>query len=442
MAGRNEPVSARVGSSTSVRPGQIRVASSGDAQCLPFLEARLAFPDVTAKALRAVSDMAAARFYVPAAMLARILREADPVATVSAEAVRFEGFSACCSAYARLDLDDEALAHVGRRSSGTVNVDFGKDMKQALAKVGPEADMTLRIGADEVAVVHDRGAAAEERVPLPLRWIKGFAEAQHHLAGMEQRFSLSRIGALRFLRGLPRSRDGRQMWVAEAGGLARIAASPSRGAAPLKGAHRLSLLQPLSVFAAGLDVFVNEALGSSAWVLNLPGQRLTILLNAEPWRGFSGDGNILSALAGRDSRNDAMLRAQLNWQTRLDEASLAETTGLTREDARGGLARLAAAGLLGYDLARRSWFHRVLPFDLSRLEQLNPRLKAARRLVESAAVTIASDGGSAEVSSADVVHQVTLHADEHRCTCPWFAKNGNARGSCKHVLAVQLAMQA
>src|SRR5688572_22416902 len=78
------------------------LASSSEVERRPFLQARLAFPQVTARALRAVSDMAGARFYVPPAMLARILREADPVATVSPQAVRFEGFSACCSAYVRL----------------------------------------------------------------------------------------------------------------------------------------------------------------------------------------------------------------------------------------------------------------------------------------------------------------------------------------------------
>jgi hypothetical protein len=428
-------------SSDPVSPIGIRLASSGDSERLPFLEARLAWPQVTARALRAVSDMAAARFYVPPAMLARILREADPVATVSAGAVRFESFSSCCSAYARLDLDDAALALVGRRSSGTTNVDFGKEMKQALARTGPDAEMSLRIGSEGVEIRHERGAAAEEKVPLPMRWVKGFAEVQNHLAGMEQRFSLSRIGALRLLRSLPRSKDDRRMWIGAAGGLARIAASPGPGAVPLKGAHRLALLEPLCVHAAGMDIFVNEALGSSAWVLNLPGQRLAIVLNAEPWRGFSGDGGMLSALAAGSDRHDALLRAQLSWQTRLDEASLAEAAGLTRDELGRSLARIAAAGLLGYDLAGRSWFHRVLPFDLSRLEQLNPRLKAAARLVERDAVSIAADGRSAEVSSADVVHRVTVDSGGHRCTCPWFARNGNVRGPCKHVLAVELTLQ-
>ena len=438
---RLESRSAATASSPATVPGPpLRLASSTSVERPPFLEARLAYPQVTAKALRAVSDMAGSRFYVPPALLARILRESDPVATVSEDAVRFEGFSACCSAYIRLDLDDEALAAVERRSSGTTNVDFGPAMKQALARVAADGRLSLEIGAEGVAVRHERGSAAEDRVPLPLRWIKGFAEVQHHMAGMERRFGLERIAALRFFRSLPRSRDDRQMWVGGEGRFARIAASRSPGAVPLKGAHRLALLEPLCLFATGLDVYCNEALGSSAWILNLPGQRLAIVLNAEPWRGFSGDGALLSALALGSDRHDALLRAHLNWQASLDEASLAAGSGLTLEQTRSGLARLAAAGLLGFDLARDSWYHRVLPFDLGRLEALNPRLKAARALVEASAVIVAPDGASAEVSEADVVHRVAVDAGGYRCTCPWFARNANARGPCKHALAVELSL--
>lgn len=424
---------------TSV-PGLL-LASSGDGAQLPFLQTRLAYPQVTAKALRAVSDMAGARFYVPPAMLAHILREADPVATVSAEAIRFEGFSACCSAYIRLDLDDDALTDTTQRSSGTTNVDFGRAMKEALARVRPDADLRLQIGSDGLSVRHERAAATEERVPLPLRWIRGFAEVQHHVAGMDRFFSLSRIAALRFLRSLPRSKDDRQMWVSLAGPVARMAARGSPGSVPLTGGHRLALLEQLCVFASGMEVFCNETLGSSAWVLNLPGQRLAIVVNAQPWRGFSGDGRLLSSLVRGSDRNDALLRAQLSWQTRLDEPSLARRTGLAPEDVRSGLARFAAGGLLGYDLSRRAWFHRVLPFDLSGLEQLNPRLLGAIELAAKGAVCIGPDSRSARVSSADVVHTVSLSDDDYRCTCPWHAKNGTLRGPCKHVLAFELALQ-
>ncbi|MEM8700726.1 MAG: SWIM zinc finger family protein, partial [Pseudomonadota bacterium] len=91
------------------KDGTTRLSLVGESGASPsnsgkFLSARALCPDITAKGLRAVSETVAARYYVPPAMLAKILREADPVVTVSPGAVRFEGFSACCSAYARMDL--------------------------------------------------------------------------------------------------------------------------------------------------------------------------------------------------------------------------------------------------------------------------------------------------------------------------------------------------
>jgi hypothetical protein len=45
-------------------------------------------------------------------------------------------------------------------------------------------------------------------------------------------------------------------------------------------------------------------------------------------------------------------------------------------------ARLAAMGLLGYDLDENEFFYRRLPFKLSRILELNPRMKNAEKLIE------------------------------------------------------------
>ncbi len=102
------------------------------------------------------------------------------------------------------------------------------------------------------------------------------------------------------------------------------------------------------------------------------------------------------------------------------------------------LAKLAAGGRLGFDLAQRAYFHRNLPFDMSKTEGLNPRLKSAKKLVDAGAVRWSDD--VADVSSDDVIHKVELVENDWRCTCPWFAKNGNQRGPCKHILAAEMEM--
>ncbi|MDA8747679.1 hypothetical protein N9M66_05665 [Litoreibacter sp.] len=274
----------------------------------PFLKARVLFPDVTAKSLRAVSEIVGSRFYVPPSMLAKILREADPVATVGADAVRFEGFSACCSAYIRLDLDNDALKTEERRK-GTTNVDFGPKMRGALSTVARSAEMEISIGASSVEIITNGNSIVEKKVPLPLRWVKGFAEVQVAIAGMQPAFNLPKISAQRFLRGLPGGKNDQRIWVTANGTTARVSARESRGAVSLWGSHRLRVFEPLVALADSLDVQCNYATGATSWALDFGSQRLWVILNAEPWRGFSGDGGLLSKIATSDKSGVAAIAA-------------------------------------------------------------------------------------------------------------------------------------
>ena len=425
------------------KDGRTRLSLVGESGASPsnsgkFLSARALCPDITAKGLRAVSETVAARYYVPPAMLAKILREADPVVTVSPGAVRFEGFSACCSAYARMDLTPDAL-EISHCRNGTTNVDFGADLRGALANVGKDADFHLTVEEDAVGITQDDTTIIERKVPLPLRWIRGFAEVQVVQAQMKPAFHLPRVAAQRFLRALPRSKDDSAHWVSLRGGVARLSSRPVDGAVFLRGGHRLRILEAMVSRSDGLDVFSAEATGASAWSLDFGSQRFWLVLNAEPWRGFSGDGGTLSGMASSSGDTVAAIRAQLNWQDRIDAETLAEATGLETHVVDDALADLAARGLVGFDLGRTGYFHRVLPFDLAPLDDLNPRLKAARELCEANAVTMIPSG--AEVTSKDVVHTVDRDGHGWRCTCPWFSKHGRERGPCKHVLAVEMHLE-
>ena len=76
-----------------------------------------------------------------------------------------------------------------------------------------------------------------------------------------------------------------------------------------------------------------------------------------------------------------------------------------------GLAVLGARGLAGYDTSSGRYFHRVLPFDVDKVEQLQPRLKNARGLVDQ--VEIVSQHGpdiDAKVPGSEFVHYVRLRA--------------------------------
>ena len=75
----------------------VALSTSGGAIDNPyFFQGSLTHPRTTALCLKTLSRVVAARYHIPAAMLAKILREADPVVTCGGERLRFEGFSGCC----------------------------------------------------------------------------------------------------------------------------------------------------------------------------------------------------------------------------------------------------------------------------------------------------------------------------------------------------------
>jgi hypothetical protein len=192
--------------------------------------------------------------------------------------------------------------------------------------------------------------------------------------------------------------------------------------------------------ARRLLVFADDAQQSNAWVLDFGAIRLTLALSAEVWRGFSGEGQALWALMRADGAGIAKtinrVRAQLQWQAALDPAELASNLLVDRSLINDTLRVIGASGLAGYDLMQAAYFHRVLPFDLTMVEELHPRLVDAKALIDARAVNVITNSPfEAAVASRDTVHRVREVEGTLHCTCPWFAKHQGARGPCKHALA-------
>lgn len=425
---------------------RLRLATSGGAEAIPlFFRGRLVHPRQTADLLLALVRVVHSRFHIPPAMLARIMALADPVVTCGTERLRFEGFSACCSAYARLDLEAGAVEGT-LLGCGTTNVDFNPPMRAALTRIREGEPVRLSVGRGEVELEAGGGSVVERKVPLPLRWLKGFLEVQAYQAGMERRLEVNGAEARRFLRSLPRGGNGaRPAWVTASGAGLRLSQVAAKGSVRVAGVERLRVLEEIARHARLLRVYASEN-GASGWELVTDMARFHLALSPEVWRGFSGEGQALSRLAdGAGETELASLRAALRWQDRLDAETLARETGLPRHDVLNGLARLGATGLVGFDVGTGAYFHRELPFDLSRVEALQPRLREARKLVENGAVRIAAQGEAgveAWVQGSGVEHHVRLTEAGERCTCPWYGKHAGERGPCKHVLAVQLTLGA
>ncbi|MGW2561508.1 SWIM zinc finger family protein [Streptomyces sp. NPDC001514] len=403
-----------------------------------FFSGFLTSPRTAARGLLAVADVAAARYYQ------RDLRASlDPVVTGNGDRLRFESFSGCCGVYARLDVLQEGLDG-GETGHGTTNVDVNNPLREALSRLGGDDPLHLRVGPDKLAVTTLDGAVVEKKVPLPDRWLRGFAEAQVVSAGFDLRAELTAAEAVRFLRSLPRSSGSASrgaMWVVPAGRTLRPTTRPFPGAVCLPGPERLAALQRVLLQATGLRVYGPPVTGgaatASAWEVTLPGMRLTLTLSPEAARGFSGEGGVLEALATDEAAEDAeLVSVLLAWEPRIDPADLAEQSGLTVTRVRAALTRLGTAGRVGYDIADAAYFHRELPYDADRTERHNPRLVAARALVSEGAVRI--DGASATVASGERRYQVRDTGGALSCTCQWWADYRGTRGPCKHALAVRI----
>lgn len=398
-------------------------------------------PEQAAQALLLVARIARTRFYEPPNMIAARIRRADPVVSSDGSRLRFESFSACCGVYARLDLLPPSLdASVHR--PGTTNVDFNEPMRGVLARVGGTDPLHLNVGSSVTATTME-GSATEEKVDLPDRWLKGFAEAQ--LAGVRtsEAFVLAPARAREFVRSLPaRSAPSGPPFtlVSMPGGL-RLSTRPAvegRGAR-LGGPERLRVLEPMLRFAETVRVHAPaspQEAAVSVWQVDLPGARLLLTFSPAASRGFSGEGGVLSALADDAVAADAEVVAGC-LGGELDVPSVVSGTGLSEDRVLAALAHLGASGLVGYDVAEGRYFHRELPFAAT--ETLHPRITGARKLVTQGAVTVVPGGW--RVTSGQSSYDVREDGERTTCTCPWFAKHRQERGPCKHVLAARMAAQ-
>ncbi len=423
-----------------VRPHLALATSSPGAQSHPyFFEGQVKSPRLVAELLTTVHRVVGSRFFTPANTLAKLIALADPVVTAGGGMLRFEGFSGCCSTYVRADLLPDSYDGdvVGK---GTTNVDFNAPMRAALARVRDAGGLALSVGRHAFVMDSGRDTVVEKKVALPVRWVRGMLEVQSYQASMRKRLEVSSPEALRFFRTLPKASTSKTpLWIVAGPFGLRTTTQQVAGAIRLVDTSRLRLLEALLPKAQSLAIYADDAQQASAWALQLPGARLTLALSAEVWRGFSGEGQALRTLMrSGEVTSLPQVRANLQWQSRIQSEELASTLSVTKDDVDSALRILGVSGLTGYDVVEGCYFHRVLPFDVSLVEDMHPRLAGARQLLEDKAVRMVSASPlEATVSSGDAQHRVRAVDGELRCTCPWFAKYQGQRGPCKHVLAVE-----
>lgn len=402
-----------------------------------FFDGRLTRPDITARLLLVLSQIVRTHFFDarPPQM--------DPIATSSPSMVRFEGFSGCCGVYARVDLDQRAFAEASQ-TFGTTNVDFNPPMIAHLARISRSDDTSLAITRDSVSIETESMKTVEKRVALPKRWVKGLSEVQAYQTRLARCHSFRPAAIAPLLQSVAKCGSGLQHLVVR-GSSIRLSQRMQTGAMPIGGAERLQVILPLLSIADEVSFWCDADSQTSAVTVETMVGRLWLVLSPGMQRGFSGEGQVLTALAENEWQTLVDdLYDLLGWQSQLDPAELAVRLGCRAEQARDALFALSTRGLAGFDAHSGYYFHRELPLDVDAIEKDQPRLRAARKLFDSGAVRILSQDGDqydVEVPGSGVNQFVRLRPNGDRCSCIWFSRHKGQRGPCKHVLAARLRVE-
>jgi hypothetical protein len=281
----------------------------------------------------------------------------------------------------------------------------------------------------------------ERKVPLPTKWIKGLTTVQLFLAEAEKTFTFNRIQALQLFQSMPNGKPKTDYYLVMRGNRPSFSPVKSTSGICIGGVHRLRLLEPLLPLATELRVFPHPSMQSTTWQLYFGDIRFSLSLSRDSWRGFSGEGAALESLIEDvpDQWIDAVDKYSYANQE-FNPTLLAVEEGIDLKKVDNITGRLSAMGLLGYDLDENHFFYRRLPFKLSRILSLNPRLKDAEKLLQEGKVeiTLRTDRKvEAKVEGSGVHHIVILEGEVERCTCMWYSKHQGERGLCKHILAVK-----
>lgn len=410
--------------------------NKGQSQC--FFWGEITEPYILSRCLIALSNVVQSSFNLSPFQM-NLLK--DPIVTAGNSQIRFEGFSHCASVYARVDVlpegqDGEFL------ENGTTNVDFNRPMINSLSGVRQNQKVVLSVGEKEFGV-HTKGSKTIERkVPLPIKWIKGLTTVQIYLAENEDGIELNKLQAMELFRSIPKSKVKTDYHLQKRVNKYLFTPLKSSDSIHLGGVHRLRLLEGLLPLTKKIKIFHHPEMLSTSWHFYFGNIIFSLTLSRENWRGFSGEGAALEDLL--EDVPDEWVKSMDNFSYAnqvFNPTHLSIEESLSPSRIRSITSRLAAIGLLGYDLEKNGFFYRRLPFKMERIMSLNPRLKSAEKLIEDNKVEIISrESGRVEArveGSGGIKHTVILENGNDRCTCTWFSQHQGQRGACKHILATK-----
>ncbi len=399
-----------------------------------FFWGKLKEPYLFARSLLTLSKIVSANF-TPNGTTLR-----DPVVTAGGNKLRLEAFSSCCGVYGKIDVLPEALEGEFLQQ-GTTNVDFNTEMIAALSKIRKNENLFFSVGKKEVVLQSNSSKVVEKKVTLPLRWIKGMTTVQILSAEMTKQLTLDKMQIQLLFRAIPKGDVKDDYYLSFRGKRPVLSPIASPKALCIGGIQRFRLVETLLPLADSLTVYSIPSAAAVAFLFEMKSIRFTIMVSRSHWRGFSGEGAALANLVEDIPQS---------WIEKLDQyAEVNEEftekspliNELPQQEFNNLCIRLSSMGLLGYDLHEKSYYYRKLPFDLNKIESLNPRYKAALKIIQKNAyeiIEISDERTEVQVKGSGVTQKVLLTNGEARCTCTWFATHAGERGECKHILVAKI----
>lgn len=408
-----------------------------------FFSGELANPLVVSGGLLVLADIVGSRYfkYVP-------VGQKDPILSAQGDRLRAECFSACNGVYARMDLFQSALE--GEIRYGTTNVDIGTELRKSLLQLRDQDRLKFRIGGDGWRTFHsrqsdDRSALTEmliqRPVKMPDRWIRALGNTAMLYQKMKYRFHVEGMQAKAFIAMLPPATGKEQAgWLTATKNGVVLKSVKGENSVYIYGLHRLSALKRIMRHVNAVYFYAPDAAGQMMLEVWMPGANITLGLTAKSYEAYSGEGALLDSLSDPKILEYAdRIDDVLNFEPKLDLDSISKSTGIIKEDMDDAIELLAVSGKLGFDVRENAFFHRELPDDPDRILGDNPRLLAAKKLMESATY-IEDNIWHVRSGDADyrVIYPVDGRAEDAKCTCSWYLRHQNSRGPCKHILAVKM----
>lgn len=403
-----------------------------------FYWGKILNPHIVARCLITISKIVQSNFSLNTLQLAALK---DPIVTSGNNQIRIEGFSMCAGVYARTDIlqrgqDGEFL------ESGTTNVDFNIPLVTELNKIQQKSKLVLSIGQKELGFHKEGQSFIERKVPLPKKWIKGLTSIQEFLSNSEKYFELNKLEALTLFRGIPNSKEKQDYYLTKRGAKYILSPLKKEESICIGGIHRLKLISSIIPLIEKLSFYRHPLEHCCSMVLSFNHIQFTFVLSRNHWRGFSGEGALLDSLI--EDLPEDLLTVFDNYSfsnQAFGNLNVCLDNNLNFSNVKKLTAGLGAMGLLGYDLEQNHFFYRRLPFKLSRILSLNPRLKGAEKLIKEKKIELLkNENGEIEAmveGSQGYSHFVKLDSKSEKCTCLWYSKNQGERGPCKHILATK-----